>query len=320
MHDHHEGSHIQHEHHRHGHSHQHGGHGHSHAPSSFGWAFVVGTVLNLGFVGIEAAYGFVSGSVALLADAGHNFGDVLGLLIAWTATLLAKRAPTGRYTYGLRSSSILAALLNALILLVTLGVIGVEAVRRLIEPGPVSGGTMMVVAGVGVVINAATALLFMRGREHDLNIRAAFSHMAADALISAGVVVAGALVWFSGWTWIDPLTSLALVAIIAVGTWGLLRDSIDLSLHAAPPGQDPEEIGAFLRSRHRVAAIHDLHIWPMSTTETALTVHLVMPSGHPGDGFTVEVATALKKRFAIGHATIQIETGSDVACGLAARC
>lgn len=283
-------------------------------------AFAVGTTLNLGFVIVEAVYGIISGSVALLADAGHNFGDVLGLLIARSATVLAKRAPSGRYTYGLRSSSILAGLLNALILLVTLGVIAVEAVERLIKPGPVSGVTMMIVAAIGIVINGATALLFMRGREHDLNIRAAFSHMAADALISAGVVVAGALVWFTGNNRIDPMTSLALVAIVAAGTWGLLRDSVNLSLQAAPSGQDPEEIGAFLRNRERVATIHDLHVWPMSTTETALTVHLVVHSGYPGDQFAADIASALKKRFDIGHATIQIEIEADFDCALEPHC
>jgi cobalt-zinc-cadmium efflux system protein len=305
--------------HRHGHGHHHGGHGHSHAPASFGFAFAVGTALNLGFVIVEAGYGVVSGSVALLADAGHNFGDVLGLLIAWTATFLARRAPSGRYTYGLRSSSILAALLNALLLLVTLGVIAVEAVGRLLEPGPVSGPVMMIVAAIGIVINGATALLFMRGRERDLNIRAAFSHMAADALISAGVVVAGLIIWVSGYSWVDPVTSLLLVGIVAVGTWGLLRESVNLSLHAAPMDQDPEQIGAFLLDRDKVADFHHLHVWPMSTTETALTVHLYVPNEYPGDRFIAEIAAALETRFGIGHATIQIETEKECAMETACR-
>ena len=308
-HDHHHG------HHHHGH-HHHGGHGHHHAPASFGRAFAIGTALNLGFVGVEAGYGLMGGSVALLADAGHNLSDVLGLLIAWGAATLGRRSPRGRYTYGLRSSSILAALLNALMLLVTLGVIAVEAVRRLAEPSPVSGATVMIVAAIGIVINTATALLFMRGREDDLNIRAAFLHMAADAGISAGVVIAGLLIVLTGQNWIDPVTSLALVVIVAIGTWGLLRDSVNLSLHAAPPGLDPEEIGGFLSAREKVAAIHDLHVWPMSTTETALTVHLLVPSGYPGDGFTTEIAEALKQRFGIDHATIQIETDAQTICTL----
>ncbi|NIJ33250.1 cation diffusion facilitator family transporter [Sphingomonas oligoaromativorans] len=316
-----------HDHHGHGHGHDHGhdhhhhhGLGHSHAPASFGRAFAIGTALNFAFVGVEAAYGLVSGSMALLADAGHNLGDVLGLLIAWGATVLARRGPGGRYTYGLRSSSILAALLNALLLLVTLGVIAVEAIRRLLEPAPVSGGTMMIVAGIGIVINTATALMFMRGRDHDLNIRGAFLHMAADAVISAGVVAAGLLVVATGWSWIDPVTSLILVVVTAIGTWGLLRDSVNLSLHAAPPGFNPEEIGAFLRGVDKVTAIHDLHIWPISTTETALTVHMLMPSGYPGDAFTVEVAASLRARFGIDHATIQIETEHDTPCALDPAC
>jgi len=309
-HDHHDG------HHDHRHHHHHGGHGHHHAPASFGRAFAIGTALNLGFVLVEAGYGLMGGSVALLADAGHNLGDVLGLLIAWGAATLGRRSPSGRYTYGLRSSSILAALLNALMLLVTLGVIAVEAVRRLAEPSPVSGTTVMIVAAIGIVINTATALLFMRGREHDLNIRAAFLHMAADAGISAGVVIAGLLIVLTGQSWIDPVTSLILVVIVAIGTWGLLRDSVNLSLHAVPPGLDPDEIGTFLCDREKVVAIHDLHVWPMSTTETALTVHLLVPSGYPGDGFTIEIATALKQRFGIDHATIQIETDAETACAL----
>jgi cobalt-zinc-cadmium efflux system protein len=303
-----------HGHHHDGHHHHHGGHGHSHAPANFGRAFAIGTALNLIFVIVEAGYGLFSGSVALLADAGHNLGDVLGLLIAWGAEALSRRRPSGRYTYGLRSSSILAALLNAIMLLVTLGVIGVEAIRRVAEPGPVSGVTMMIVAGIGIFINGATALLFMRGREHDLNIRAAFAHMAADAMISAGVVVAGLLILLTGWNWVDPVTSLILVLIVGVGTWGLLRDSVNLSLHAAPPGLSLEDIAAFLLERNEVTAIHDLHVWPMSTTETALTVHLLVPSGYPGDAFTVDVASALKQRFGIDHATIQIETDVTTIC------
>lgn len=308
--------------HGHDHSHDHSGHdhghhhhhGHSHAPVSFGRAFAIGTVLNLGFVAVEAVYGLISGSMALLADAGHNLGDVLGLLIAWGAAILGRRGPGGRYTYGLRSSSILAALLNALTLLVALGVIAVEAIRRFAEPSPISGKTVMIVAAIGIVINTATALLFMSGRKGDLNIRAAFTHMAADAGISAGVVVAGLLIVLTGQNWIDPVVSLIIVVIVAVGTWGLLRDSVNMSLHAVPPGLDPDDIGDFLLEFDGVEAIHDLHVWPMSTTETALTVHLFVPSGYPGDRFTADIAAALRRRFGIGHATIQVETDLDFDC------
>lgn len=297
-----------------GDGHSHKGQGHSHAPTSFGTAFAIGTVLNVGFVAVEATYGLIGGSVALLADAGHNLSDVLGLLIAWGAATLAKRSPNGRYTYGLRSSSILAALLNALLLLVAIGVIAVEAVRRFAEPSPVAGTTVMVVAAVGIVINGITALLFMRGRKGDLNIRGAFLHMAADAGVSAGVVLAGLAIVLTGRTWIDPVTSLVIVAVVAVGTWGLLRDSVNMSLQAAPPGIDPAGIGAFLRQQRGVTGVHDLHVWPMSTTETALTAHLLVPEGYPGDEFTATLATALKERFGIDHATIQIETDPDAEC------
>lgn len=279
-------------------------------------AFAVGTALNTAFVVVEAIYGILAGSMSLLADAGHNLGDVLGLLIAWGAATIAKRSPKGRYTYGFRSSSILAAFLNALLLAVALVVIAVEAIQRLANPAPVAGVTVMIVAAIGIVINGGTALMFMRGREHDLNIRGAFIHMAADAAISFGVVVAGFVILKTGSSWIDPVVSLAIVVIIAIGTWGLLRDSVNMSLHAAPPGMDPEEIGAFLRGVEGVEDIHDLHVWPMSTTETALTVHLSVPTGYPGDDFTSRVCHALQERFGIGHATIQIETESSTHCKL----
>ncbi|HWU72571.1 MAG TPA: cation diffusion facilitator family transporter [Sphingomonas sp.] len=297
-------------------SHGHGGPGHSHAPKSFGRAFAIGTALNTGFVVVEAIYGITAGSMALLADAGHNLSDVLGLLIAWAAATLARRRPTGRYTYGLRSSSILAAFLNALLLLIAITVIAVEAIGRFAEPAPVAGGTVMVVAAVGIVINGATAFLFMRGRKGDLNIRGAFLHMAADAAVSAGVVLAGFVIVQTGLTWIDPVVSLAIVAIIAIGTWQLLRDSVNLSLQASPSGVDPDEVGAFLDEEEGVADIHDLHVWPLSTTETALTVHLLMPGGYPGDAYTVRLATRLKERFGIDHATVQIETDPDIYCRL----
>lgn len=296
--------------------HAHGGHGHSHAPKSFGRAFAIGTILNLTFVIVEVGYGIAAGSVALLADAGHNMSDVLGLVIAWVAAALAKRSPTGRYTYGFRSTSILAALTNGVLLLVATGIIAVEAIRRLYEPAAVEGTTVMIVAAIGIVINGATALLFMSGRKGDLNVRAAFMHMAADAGLAAGVVVAGLLIVLTGRTWIDPIMSLVIVVVIAVGTWGLLRDSVNMSLQAVPAGLDPQEIGDFLRGREKVAAIHDLHVWPMSTTEIALTVHLLVPGNYPGDGFTVEIAQALKEKFGIDHATIQLETDPATPCEL----
>lgn len=298
------------------HQHDHAEHGHGHAPKSFGRAFAIGTALNMSFVVIEAVYGILAGSMALLADAGHNLSDVLGLLIAWGAASLGRRTPKGRYTYGFRSSSILAAFLNALLLLVAIVVIAVEAIRRFYDPAPVAGGTVMIVAGIGIVINTATALLFMSGRKGDLNIRGAFLHMAADAVVSAGVVVAGFIILKTGLAWIDPVTSLVIVAVIAIGTWGLLRDSVNMSLQAAPLGLDPQEIGDFLRGQDGVETIHDLHVWPMSTTETALTVHLLVPGGYPGDAYTARVSAALKEKFGVDHATIQIETDPGTPCEL----
>jgi cobalt-zinc-cadmium efflux system protein len=308
------GHHGHHHHHHHGHRHQ-GSHGH--APTSFGAAYAVGTLLNFGFVLIEASYGIYAGSMALLADAGHNLSDVLSLLIAWGGAILSQRRAAGRYTYGLRASSILAAFLNALLLLVALAVIAVEAIHRLADPAPVAGGLVMAVASVGIVINGGTALMFMRGRHGDLNVRGAFLHMAADAAISAGVVLAGLAILETGLPWIDPAVSLVIVAVIATGTWRLLRDSIDMSLQAVPPGIDPTEIEHFLRGRDGVEDIHDLHVWPMSTTETALTAHLVVPAGYPGDQFVADIAESLRKAFAIDHATIQIEVDDGVPCALA---
>lgn len=307
------GGHHHHHDHQHGHGHH---HGHAHAPATFGRAFAIGIALNLGFVAIEAVYGILAGSMALVADAGHNLSDVLGLVIAWIASVLAARPPSARYTYGLKSSSILAALGNAAFLLVALGAILIETVRRLIEPEPVAGGQVMIVAGIGIVINTATALLFMRGRHHDINIRGAYLHMVADAAVSAGVVVAGLLMTLTGAWWIDPVTSLIIVGVIAAGTWGLLKDALKMSLHAVPPGIDERRVRAFLTARPGVEAVHDLHIWPMSTTETALTAHLVMPGGYPGDAFLHQLAHDLEHDFAIGHATVQIETLDGQGCAL----
>ena len=297
-----------------GHDHHH--HHHHAAPASgHGRAFGFGVALNTGFVLIEATMGIVSGSMALVADAGHNLSDVLGLLIAWGASVLAARPPSERFTYGFKSSSILAALANAALLLVALGAILVETLRRLGDPQPVAGGTMIAVAAIGIVINTATALLFLRGRKTDLNIRAAFLHMAADAAVSAGVVVAGVLVVWTGRAWIDPVTGLAIVAVIAWGTWGLLKDSMKMALLAVPEGIDEAAVRAFLAARPGVSAVHDLHIWPMSTTETALTAHLVIPAGHPGDAFLHALAHDLEHDFGIGHATVQVEIEPECVLG-----
>ena len=299
----------------HGHSH---GHDHSHAPKDFGMAFAVGTALNAAFVLIEAGFGFAANSMALLADAGHNLSDVVGLLVAWGASALVKRPPTARFTYGLGSSSILAALANAIILLVAVGAIALEATQRFVTPEPVAGKTVMIVAAIGIIINTFTAWLFMAGRKDDLNVRGAFLHMAADAAISLGVVIAGAAMLLTGWQWVDPVVSIAISAVIVWGTWGLLKESVNSALHAVPAGIDPAAVRGHLETLPGVAAIHDLHIWPMSTTETALTCHLVMPAGHPGDRFTAAVAKTLKDSYRIGHATLQIELG-EAGCDCALK-
>jgi cobalt-zinc-cadmium efflux system protein len=292
-------------------------HGEPHAPASFGRAFAIGIALNIAFVAIEAGYGFLSNSMALLADAGHNLSDVLGLVIAWTAAVLSKRVPTVRFTYGLRGSSILAALFNAMFLLVAVGAIAWEAVGRFATPEPVAGMTVIVVAGIGILINAATALLFFRGRKQDLNVRGAYLHMAADAAVSAGVVLAGFAILQTGWLWIDPAISLVIAGVIVWGTWGLLRDSLAMSLGAVPASIEPGTVRGFLQGLPGVARLHDLHIWPIGTTDVALTCHLVMPAGSPGDSFLVGTCAELAKRFGIGHATLQIETSEESACALA---
>ncbi|WP_324828304.1 cation diffusion facilitator family transporter [Qipengyuania zhejiangensis] len=294
-----------------GHAHGQGhSHGHSHAPADFGRAFLIGIILNTGFVIIEAAYGWISGSMALIADAGHNLSDVLSLLLAWGASAAAKRKPNGRFTYGFKSSTILAALANAGLLLVAIAAILFETLHRMSEPADVQGRTMVIVAGIGIAINAGTALLFMRGRHDDLNIRGAFLHMAADALVSLGVVLAGIAIIVTGAQWIDPAVSLLIVAVIAWGTWGLLKDSVAMSLLAVPRGISEREVRRYLAGLPGVEGVHDLHIWPMSTTETALTTHLVVPGGHPGDQFLRDIGHELDHRFRIGHATIQIERDS----------
>jgi len=281
--------------------------GHDHGPPDYGRAFLIGTVLNLGFVAVEAFYGLLANSVALLADAGHNLSDVLGLLLAWGAATLSKRAPSAHFTYGLRRSSILSALFNAVFLLVAIGAIAFEAVRRLSDPQPVAGGMVMAVAAVGILVNGITAWLFARGGKHDINIRGAFLHMAADAAVSAGVVISGLLILQTGWLWIDPITSLIVVAVILVGTWSLLRRSVNMVLDRVPEHIPPADVIAALQGLPGVTRVHDLHIWSLSTTDVALTCHLVMPAGCPGDAFLRAVGDLLRDRFAIGHATIQVE-------------
>jgi len=293
----------------HGHAHGHGhGHSHSHAPvAGHDRAFAIGIGLNLAFVVGEAVFGLIAGSVALLADAGHNLSDVLGLCAAWAAIALGRRAASKRFTYGLKGSTILAALLNALLLLVALGAILLEAVQRLATPAPVDGPTVAWVAGAGILVNGFTALLFLRGREGDINIRGAYLHMASDAMVSAGVVVSGLVIWWSGLTWIDPIVSIVIAVLIFLQTWGLLRESVEMALAAVPRSIDSDKVWDALRALPGVARVHHVHIWPMSTTETVLTAHLVVPAGHPGDAFLDTTRAMLKERFGIGHATLQVE-------------
>lgn len=303
--------------HSHGHDHGHGhGHGHSHAPASFGHAFAIGIALNTAFVAVEAAFGIAADSVALLADAGHNLSDVMGLLIAWGAAELSKRPASKRFTYGLGGSSILAALANAIFLFVAVGGIAWEATRRLGAPPEVDSRALIWVATAGILVNGATALMFVSGRKGDLNIRGAFLHMAVDALVSAGVVVAGILILYTGQRWIDPVVSLIVVAIILWGSWGLFKDSLGMAMQAVPPGIDADQVGAALTALPGVTRLHDLHIWPMSTTKSALTAHLVMPNGHPGDAFLHDLQHRLEHDFGIDHATVQIEVDDGSPCHL----
>lgn len=293
-------------------------HDHSHIrqPENFGRTFAIGITLNLAFVAVEATFGILSGSMALLADAGHNLSDVLGLVLAWGGAILSRRPPSGRYTYGLRGSSILAALLNALLLLVAIGAIVWEAIGRFREPQPLAGSTVIIVAGIGMIINTATALLFARGRKGDLNIRGAFLHMAADAAVSAGVVVAGLLILLTGATWIDPVVSLLIAGVVFWSTWSLLKASVQMSLGAVPSNIDLDEVRKELAAMPGVAKVHDLHVWPISTSEAALTAHLVTPAGHPGDAFLVELQNRMARKFHIHHCTIQIEVMDFEACRL----
>jgi cobalt-zinc-cadmium efflux system protein len=300
--------HDDHHEHEHDHAEAHGHGGHSHAPQSFGRAFAIGIALNLAYVAAEAFYGVAVQSVALLADAGHNLGDVIGLVGAWVAAILSGRGPRGRYTYGLRRSSILAALANAVILLIVTGGIAWEAVLRLLHPEPSHGLTIVVVGAIGVVVNGVTAWMFMSGRKGDLNIRGAFLHMAADAGLTLGVVLAGIVIILTGWLWVDPAVSLLISAVIVAGTWSLLRDAVNMSLDAVPPGIDPGEVEAYLRSVPGVAEVHDLHIWALGTTETALTAHLVCDDVSRGGALLERICREVDDRFGIGHATLQVES------------
>lgn len=291
---------------------------HSHAPVGYNRAFAVGITLNIGFVAVEAFYGWHAGSLALLADAGHNLSDVAGLVLAWAAALAGRFTPDYQHTYGWRRASIMAALANAILLLVAMGSLAWEAIARLNTPTPTEGLTIIAVAAVGIVVNGITAMLFMSGRSTDLNIRGAFMHMVADALVSLGVVVAGALYLWTGWNWLDPVTSLAIALVVVIGTWGLFKQSIHLMFDGVPESVDLAAVQNYLLSQPGVADIHDLHVWAMSTSDIALTAHLVMPAGHPGDAFFKTIEMALHDRYEIAHSTIQIDlTPLDHGCTIA---
>ena len=306
-----------------GHSHGGGGHGHhghnhSHAPADFNRAFAIGVVLNTTFVVVEATYGFLANSLALLADAGHNLGDVLGLLMAWGAAVLVKRRPTARHTYGMKRSSILASLFNAILLLVAVGMILWEAVQRLGKPEPVAEMTVIWVAAIGIVINTATALMFLRGGKDDINVRGAFLHMASDAAVSFGVVIAAFAMMMTGWLWLDPAVSIAIALVITYGTWSLLTASVNLALDAVPANIDPKKIEAYFAALPGVTEVHDLHIWAMSTTDVALTVHLVRPGAGLDDELLGHACHDMQEKYGIGHVTVQVESGDpEHSCRLA---
>ncbi|GIP27235.1 cobalt transporter [Paenibacillus sp. J23TS9] len=294
----------------HAHSHSHEGHSHHHGPASYNRAFLIGIILNMAFVIVEAAYGYLSHSLSLVADAGHNLSDVLALVLAWVASLLSKKLPTERRTYGFRRSSILAALFNAIFLLAAIFIIAWEAIQRFANPELVTGSTVIWVAAVGIAINAGTALLFLSGRKGDLNVRGAFLHMAADAGVSLGVVIAGIVIMFTGWQWLDPVVSLLIVVVIFISTWNLLKDSLNMALDSVPPEIDAAAIKSYLASIPSVTDVHDLHIWGMSTTETALTVHLVISEPGNNDQIIQQATHELHERFGIEHPTLQIENGT----------
>ncbi|HEV2596118.1 MAG TPA: cation diffusion facilitator family transporter [Sphingomicrobium sp.] len=295
--------------HTHGHFHSHGhshGHGHSHAPADFGRAFAIGIGLNLAFLGVETIYGFIANSMSLLADAGHNLSDVLGLMVAWAGATMARRAPSPRFTYGLKKAPILAALANSLFLLVAIGAIGAEAIRRLFHPSPTAGGIVMVVAALGILINGLTAMLFARG-QHDLNVRGAFLHMLADAVVSAAVVFAGLVILWTGQQWVDAAMSLVVSVVILWSSIGLFKESVWMSLAGVPSGIDVDEVEATLSRLDGVDAVHDLHVWPLSTTETALTAHIVTARADYPDALLASARSVLHQRFRIEHCTIQVE-------------
>jgi cobalt-zinc-cadmium efflux system protein len=305
------------EHMAHGHPESENAHRHLHVQFDYGRAFAIGIALNLLYVAGEAVAGILSGSLALLADAGHNLSDVLSLSLSWGAAVLSRRRPSGRFTYGLRSSSILAALANAVILLVVTGGIAWEALWRIGHPVPVASSVVIWVAAAGILVNGVTALLFASGSQRDLNLKSAFLHMAADTVVTAGVVAAGIAITLTGWLWLDPTVSLVVSAVIVIGTWGLVKSAIGLALDAVPEGVDAAAVRAHLLGTPGVTGLHDLHIWGMSTTETALTCHLVMPDGHPGDAMLNGIAQQLHHRFGIHHATIQIELAdTEETCAL----
>jgi cobalt-zinc-cadmium efflux system protein len=299
--------------HSHGHSHDHAGH--SHAPDNFGAAFAIGVALNSAFVVAELVFGYAANSLALISDAVHNFSDVIALLLAWGASWLARKQPTQQHTYGYRRASILAALINAGLLLIAVGGIAVEAIDRIREPTAVAGWTVVWVAVLGIAVNGGTALLFMRGRHGDLNIRGAYLHMAADAGVSFGVVAAASVIMLTGWLWVDPAISLCIAAVVLASGWGLARDSVNLALDGVPKSIELAEVRDFLGHLGGVTEVHDLHVWAMSTNETALTAHLVRPGGYE-DSFLHDACAQLAHRFNIHHATLQVEAGSDV-CKLA---
>jgi cobalt-zinc-cadmium efflux system protein len=299
----------------HGHHH---GHQHGHHPQNYSRAFAISAALNLGIVVLQVVYGFLGNSLALLADAGHNLTDVFSLLLAWGASQLGQRPPTQRYTYGLRRTSILAALVNAVLLLLMMGAIAWEAIHRLGNPSPIAEVPVIVVALVAIAVNGGSALLFQSGRSQDLNLRGAFLHLLTDAFVSLGVVLSAVASLLTGWSWFDPVMSLVIVVTIVIGTWELLRDSLNLALDGVPESIEPLAVRTYLQEQSGVVEVHDLHIWAMSTTETALTAHLVIPSGHPGDRFLAELCHSLHDKFGIEHATLQIETGHpDYPCNLA---
>lgn len=285
-------------------------HHHEHSAVRYDRAFLIGILLNLGFVLTQATFGWLTNSLALLADAGHNLGDVLGLAIAWVAHALARRRPTKRHTYGLRRASILSPLMNSSLLLGVTLFIGIEAIQRFVEPQPVEGITVMIVAAIGILINAATAFLFRANHQHDLNVKGAFLHMVADALVSVGVVLSGLVITLTGWQWIDPVASVVIAVVIAIGAWSLLQESLSLALDGVPENVDLRVIQNYLLDLPGVGSVHDLHVWALSSTEPALTAHLVMLAEVPGSDFLARISHELHDRFGIEHSTIQIEAGA----------